>query len=89
MRDKDLSHMLPYLPKDAIYYFSAPDMPRAMPSDLLREEAVVFDLHGRDYSSVQEAFVAAKAAYENGDLIFVGGSNFVVAEVLVAVDKGL
>jgi len=89
MRDKDLSHMLPYLPKDAVYYFSAPDMPRAMPSDLLREEAMVFDLYGGNYSSVQEAFVAAKAAYEDGDLIFVGGSNFVVAEVLVAIDKGL
>lgn len=82
MRDKDLTHMLPYLPKDAIYYFAAPDMPRAMPPDLLRQEAVAFDLNGGDYSSVQEAFAAAKAAYEGGDLIFVGGSNFVVAEVL-------
>lgn len=82
MRDKDLSHMLPYLPKDAVYYFSAPDMPRALPSDLLRKEATAFELNGQDYVSVQEAFEAAKAAYENGDLIFVGGSNFVVAEVL-------
>ncbi len=85
MRDKDLSHMLPYLPKDAVYYFCAPDMPRAMPSDLLREEAMVFDLHGQNYLAVEEAFTAAKTAYEKGDLIFVGGSNFVVAEVLATI----
>ena len=87
MRDKDLMHMLPYLPKDAVYYFAAPDMPRAMPSDLLREEAADFELNGRDYPSVQEAFTAAKAAYQRGDLIFVGGSNFVVAEVLAEISE--
>ena len=84
MRDKDLSHMLPYLPKDAIYYFSAPDMPRAMPADLLRKEALEFGLVGLDYPSVNAAFDAAKAAYRKGNLIFVGGSNFVVAEVLAS-----
>ncbi|HBW82356.1 MAG TPA: dihydrofolate synthase [Sphingobacterium sp.] len=82
MRDKDLSHMLPYLPKDAIYYFSAPDMPRAMPADVLRKEALEFGLVGLDYPSVEAAFDAAKEAYQQGNLIFVGGSNFVVAEVL-------
>lgn len=84
MRDKDLSHMLPYLPKDAIYYFSAPDMPRAMPADLLRKEALEFGLVGLDYRSVDAAFDAAKDAYQQGNLIFVGGSNFVVAEVLAS-----
>ncbi|WP_312188977.1 folylpolyglutamate synthase/dihydrofolate synthase family protein [Sphingobacterium sp.] len=84
MRDKDLSHMLPYLPKDAVYYFSAPAMPRAMPADLLRLEAAKFDLEGVDYASVEQAFAAAKETYVAGDLIFVGGSNFVVAEVLAS-----
>lgn len=82
MCDKDLSHMLPYLPKDATYYFSAPDMPRAMPSEELRKEAMEFGLTGLDYASVGAAFDAAKEAYQQGNLIFVGGSNFVVAEVL-------
>jgi Folylpolyglutamate synthase len=82
MRDKDLSHMLPYLPKDATYYFSAPDMPRAMPADVLRKEALELGLMGLDYPSVGAAFDAAKNAYQQGNLIFVGGSNFVVAEVL-------
>lgn len=85
MRDKDLSHMLPHLPKDAIYYFAAPDMPRAMPADLLRREAAVLGLQGWAFPSVTAAFDAAKVAYTTGDLIFVGGSNFVVAEVLAKI----
>jgi len=87
MRDKDLSHMLPYLPKDATYYFSAPDMPRAMPSEELRKEAMEFGLTGLDYASVGAAFDAAKEAYQQGNLIFVGGSNFVVAEVLASLTQ--
>ncbi|WP_293889616.1 MULTISPECIES: bifunctional folylpolyglutamate synthase/dihydrofolate synthase [unclassified Sphingobacterium] len=82
MRDKDLTHMLPHLPKDAIYYFSAPDMPRALPASELRKEALGFGLKGLDFPSVAAAFDAAKNAYQQGNLIFVGGSNFVVAEVL-------
>ncbi len=82
MRDKDLTHMLPHLPKDATYYFSAPDMPRALPASELRKEALGFGLNGLDFPSVTAAFDAAKNAYQQGNLIFVGGSNFVVAEVL-------
>ena len=82
MRDKDLSHMLPQLPKDAIYYFSNPDMPRALPAGELEVAAKVFELHGRAFDSVAEALIAAKSNSEEGDLIFVGGSTFVVAEVL-------
>lgn len=88
MRDKDLSHMLPLLPKDAIYYFSSPDMPRAMPADLLKAQAADLAMQGEAYATVADALMAAKAAYAEGDLIFVGGSNFVVAEALAAVQKG-
>lgn len=82
MRDKDLDHMLPYLPKDAVYYFSNPDMPRAMDASELAAKALAYDLQGQIYGSVSNALRAAKKAYKQGDLIFVGGSNFVVAEVL-------
>lgn len=88
MRDKDLSHMLPLLPKDARYYFSSPAMPRAMPADMLQAQAADLGLHGEAYSSIGDALAAAEAAYAEGDLIFVGGSNFVVAEVLAIVQKG-
>ncbi|MFD1769636.1 bifunctional folylpolyglutamate synthase/dihydrofolate synthase [Sphingobacterium suaedae] len=82
MRDKDLSHMLPRLPQHAMYYFSHPDMPRAMPAGELQAVAATHGLIGKAYSSVSEALAHAKSAFEPGDLIFVGGSNFVVAEVL-------
>lgn len=82
MRDKDLSHILPQLPKDAQYYFAAPDMPRAMPVDQLQALALSYDLHGQGYTSISEAFLAAKAAVKEGELLFIGGSTFVVADVL-------
>lgn len=82
MKDKDLDHMLPYLPKDAIYYFSNPDMPRAMEATELAEKALSYGLSGKVSGSVTQALNDAKEAYKQGDLIFVGGSNFVVAEVL-------
>lgn len=82
MKDKDLDHMLPYLPKEATYYFSHPDMPRAMEAAELAEKALTYGLKGKVSGSVIHALADAKTAYQQGDLIFVGGSNFVVAEVL-------
>lgn len=82
MKDKDLSHILPLLPKDAQYYFAAPDMPRAMPADQLKQLASGFDLKGNHYVSIEQAFDAAQQQYQENDLIFVGGSTFVVAELL-------
>lgn len=82
MKDKDLDHMLPYLPKNAMYYFSNPDMPRAMEAEELAEKAKNYGLQGKVCGSVSNALKEAKKEYESQDLIFVGGSNFVVAEVL-------
>lgn len=82
MKDKDLDHMLPYLPAHAHYYFSNPAMPRAMEAAELAGKAENYELKGTVSGSVVQAFENAKAAYQKGDLIFIGGSNFVVAEVL-------
>ncbi|PRD54836.1 dihydrofolate synthase [Sphingobacterium gobiense] len=82
MRDKDISHMLPQLPKEAVYYFCSPDISRAMSAAELKNKATQYGLQGMAYPSVNNAVDAAKEAYLEGDLIFVGGSNFVVAEVL-------
>ncbi len=82
MRDKDLSHILPLLPTTAQYYFAAPDMPRAMPSEQLQELASKHHLTGNAFQSIDKAFESAKQHYLPGDLIFVGGSTFVVAEIL-------
>ena len=82
MKDKDLDHMLPFLPKKAFYYFSNPDMPRAMDATELADKAANYGLVGHISGSVIAALNDAKDNYKSGDLIFVGGSNFVVAEVL-------
>lgn len=80
--DKDLNQILPLFPKDAIYYFCKPDIPRGMSAELLKDAARPFALEGKAYATVQEAYQNAlkKAALE--DLVFVGGSTFVVAEVI-------
>lgn len=80
--DKDLNQILPLFPKDAIYYFCKPDIPRGMPAELLEKSASSFLLKGESYESVQVAYQTALKQADAEDLIFVGGSTFVVAEVV-------
>ncbi|TVQ08216.1 MAG: bifunctional folylpolyglutamate synthase/dihydrofolate synthase [Bacteroidetes bacterium] len=83
MNDKDISGILQLLPCDhTTYYFCRPDVPRGLDTGLLRQTAIDSGLEGKAYSSVGEALAAAKNAAGRGDLIFVGGSTFVVAEVV-------
>lgn len=82
VNDKDTSGMLSLLPKKAIYYFSKPDIPRGMDAELLRKEAALHGLKGKIYKSVTSAYEHALDEAGKNDLIFVGGSTFVVAEVL-------
>jgi dihydrofolate synthase/folylpolyglutamate synthase len=80
--DKNQDAILQLLPKNAIYYFTKADIPRAMNEKELAQKAAGFGLEGKSYQSVIEAFNAAKFNAEKNDLIFVGGSTFVVAEIL-------
>lgn len=80
--DKDPDAVLSLLPKDAVYYFCKADIQRAMPADVLKVKAAAHNLTGEAYHSVLEAFNAAKLAAHKDDFIFVGGSTFVVAEIL-------
>lgn len=82
MRDKDLDSILPLLPKDAIYYFCQVDMPRALPATALRLQAKRSGLVGKSFAKVSEAIRTAKQEADASDLIFIGGSTFVVAEAL-------
>jgi dihydrofolate synthase/folylpolyglutamate synthase len=84
VKDKDQSKVLELLPKDAIYYFCAPNLERAMSATELKDIAQQKSLIGQSYSSVNEAFLEAKKAANAADFVFVGGSTFVVAEVLSA-----
>lgn len=82
VKDKDLSKVLPLLPKDAQYYFCKANIPRGMDASLLLETAQNYQLNGKAFSSVPAAFKAAQEQAQNEDCIFVGGSIFVVAEVI-------
>lgn len=80
--DKDHSKILSMLPKEASYYFCKPDIPRGLEANLLHAKALAAKLKGKSYTSVSNALAAAKKRASSKDLIFVGGSTFVVAEVV-------
>lgn len=82
VEDKDPAKVLALLPKDAIYYFCQADIPRAMNARTLQMKAGEAGLYGQTYPSVGEAFTAARQAAGPHDFIFIGGSTFVVAEIL-------
>ena len=82
VKDKDISKILSLLPKKATYFFCAPNIPRAKPAIELAEEALNFGLIGGAYPSIVDALKAAKQQASAEDLIFIGGSTFVVAEVV-------
>lgn len=82
VKDKDLSKMLPYFPEEATYYFAKADIPRGLDTKILKEKARDYGLLGENYASVVEALEAAKSSAKKEDLIYVGGSIFVVAEVI-------
>ncbi|MES2411611.1 MAG: folylpolyglutamate synthase/dihydrofolate synthase family protein [Bacteroidota bacterium] len=82
VNDKNLEEILHLFPEDAIYYFCKPDIPRGLKIETLKEKAVEFNLFGETYNSVSNAYQAAKENANNRDLIYIGGSTFVVAEIL-------
>jgi dihydrofolate synthase/folylpolyglutamate synthase len=82
VNDKDISKVLSMLPKDAVYYFCKPDIPRGLEAESLKEKAADFGLTGNAYSSVNDALTTAQSMAKDNDLVFVGGSTFVVAEAI-------
>ena len=82
VKDKDISKVLSLLPKEAIYYFCSPNLERAKPAEELAAEAILFQLKGKSFFSVKEALENALINANEDDLIFVGGSTFVVADAL-------
>jgi dihydrofolate synthase/folylpolyglutamate synthase len=82
VKDKDVTKILELLPKKANYYFCQPNIPRGKPTEQLAQEAQKYQLKGQAYASVAEAYQQALSHAKPNDLVFVGGSTFVVAEVL-------
>ena len=82
VNDKDIDGILQLLPKEAEYYFCKADIPRGLSADILAEKAINCGLQGKVYESVRQAYSTALGNAQEGDLVFVGGSNFTVAEVV-------
>ena len=80
--DKNLDAILPLFPKNAIYYFCKPAVIRGLAVAKLQQKARAYELIGASYVSISEAYKSAMTAAKAKDLIFIGGSTFVVAEVL-------
>lgn len=80
--DKDPGKVLSLLPKTAHYYFCSFDLPRAMNAEELLLQAAQFQLKGEAFPTVKKALSAAKDAAGRNDMIFIGGSTFVVAEAI-------
>ena len=82
VNDKEIDSVLELLPKNAEYYFCQAKIPRALDVNELKNKAKSYRLNGNAYSSVKNAYEEAKKTADKDDLIFIGGSTFVVAEVL-------
>ena len=81
VNDKDVPAMLALLPTEGTYYFCAANIPRALPAQELAASATEAGLAGQAYDSVAAAVAAARVAAGPDDVVFIGGSTFVVAEV--------
>lgn len=82
VNDKDIESVLDILPKDAEYYFTQASVQRALPAETLAQKAQKAGLHGQIITPVKEAYKKASGNAAKEDIIFVGGSNFVVADLL-------
>jgi dihydrofolate synthase / folylpolyglutamate synthase len=80
--DKNISSLLPLMPKDAKYYFTRASVPRALDENILLKQGLEHDLKGNSYLNVETAFRAARKNAGKNDIIFIGGSTFIVADFL-------
>lgn len=80
--DKKLEDIFPLFPKEAIYYFCKPNIPRGLSEAVLQQKAAEFGLKGNTFTSVKKALKKAISVANQQDVIYVGGSTFVVAEIV-------
>ena len=85
--DKDIDTVMGMLPKQAIYYWTQATTKRAVPADKVSDKAFQYGLSGHIYKSVKEAYSHALAEADNADFIFIGGSSYIVADLLSSVEK--
>ncbi|MGL4292923.1 MAG: bifunctional folylpolyglutamate synthase/dihydrofolate synthase [Bacteroidales bacterium] len=89
VNDKDVNHVLALLPKDAIYYFTRASVARSLSETEFADIARTHGLEGSTYPSVADAYNQALNESEPDDFIFTGGSNFIVADLLSALNQSI
>lgn len=82
VNDKDIDHILDLMPRDARYYFTRAAIPRALPAEELAAKASAKGLHGSTHPTVADAYRCAIDNASTGDTVFIGGSTFIVADLL-------
>jgi dihydrofolate synthase/folylpolyglutamate synthase len=87
VKDKEIDEVLKRLPKEATYYFTNADIPRALPADQLCEQAIHQQLSGMAYATITEAIHEARSVAGENDLILICGSVFLVGEAIDALKK--
>ena len=85
--DKDINHVMDLLPKNAVYYFTQATTHRAIPCERVKEEGERHGLHGQCFATVGEAYSKAKSDAALDDFIFIGGSSYVVADLLTFIER--
>ena len=80
VNDKDVEHVMPLFPKNAKYYFTNAEIPRAMPANEVKAYGEKFGLEGEIYANVPSAYESAKKNASSDDAIFIGGSTFIVGD---------
>ena len=80
--DKDVDAVLSMMPKDATYFFTQASVQRAMPAEEVCKRAEAHHLYGTTYPDVSSAYLAAKQNATKEDIIYIGGSTFIVADLL-------
>lgn len=87
VNDKDISGVLAMLPQEATYYFTQASVKRALPTAEFKKLAEKYGLKGNEFPNVETAFQAARKAADDKDFIFIGGSCFIVADLLTYLSK--
>lgn len=82
VNDKDINGVLALLPQNATYYFTQASIPRALPAHEMKTAALHFGLSGKTYNTVEDAYIHALEESQPNDFIFIGGSTFIVADLL-------
>lgn len=87
VNDKEVDPILELFPESAHYYFCKASIPRGLDASVLKEKALKYNLVGSEFPNVEDAIQSALKNTNNEDLIFIGGSTFVVADALTFFNK--